>query len=608
MAQSPTPTPPAETEVSDPFANFAPAPEPVPGRGVRLLGELRRLARHEWTLAALGSVLLALAMTWPTMRQPTRTLPEDTVDPALQAWQMAWSGHALITNPLQLWHGNGFYPERYSYAFSDTLLGYAPAGLIGAGPEAAILRYNIMYVLVHALACFGAYALVRQLGSGRIGGAVAGISFAYAPWRLAQAGHLHVLSTGGIALALAMLARGHGWSLRYGYRPQRHRPGWVLAGWLVAAWQLSLGFGIGLGFAYVLALVCFVGVAGWVLRAAARGRAATPFGWRMLAANAGGGLVFGAVGALMAIPYFTVAELHPYARRTADLLSAYSPPLRGYVTAPASSLLWGDAHAGLRSTLSWPPEMTMLPGFALYALAATGLFYSVWSLRQRLLLLVGVLAFGGLSMGTQFVGGGQFGYLLLFHYLPGWDGVRTPGRMMLWATLLLGILAAGGVSEVLRHAALLRPRAVRLGLGRWLRVASVVPVLMVAAEGLNHTPHPTVPPPPLALGTYPGPTLLLPSDFTTDSHALLWSTTGFPRMVNGNSGFTPASQAEARQASQTFPDAASVAYLKSKGVRTVIVLNDLVAGTPWQKAPVAPVEGLGVTRVDVGNTVVFQIS
>ncbi len=95
--------------------------------------------------------------------------------------------------------------------------------MIGTGPEAALVRYNIMFVLAHALATFGAYVLARQLGAGRIGSAVAGVSYTYAPWLLAQAGHLHVLSNGGIPLALAMLARGHGWSLRHGYRPERRR-------------------------------------------------------------------------------------------------------------------------------------------------------------------------------------------------------------------------------------------------------------------------------------------------------------------------------------------------------------------------------------------------
>ena len=39
---------------------------------------------------------------------------------------MAWDGHALLTDPLHLWDANAFYPERYSLAFSDSLLGYAP--------------------------------------------------------------------------------------------------------------------------------------------------------------------------------------------------------------------------------------------------------------------------------------------------------------------------------------------------------------------------------------------------------------------------------------------------------------------------------------------------
>ena len=110
---------------------------------------------------------------------------------------------------------------------------------------------------------------------------MAGAAFAYAPWRWGQAGHLHVLSSGGIVLALAMLARGHGFSLRDGYRPDRVRPGWAIAGWLVAAWQISLGFGIGLPFAYVLALFVVAAVVAWLLMplppaAAVRGCATGP--------------------------------------------------------------------------------------------------------------------------------------------------------------------------------------------------------------------------------------------------------------------------------------------------------------------------------------------
>src|SRR5437773_3951660 len=161
-------------EAKDPWAAFAPQPERAPGRLRRAAARVGAGLTHEWTAVSLGALVLAVLMTWPTLRQPTKTIPEDIWDPTLQAWQMAWSGHALTHDPGHLWQSNTFYPEAYSFAFSDTLLGYAPAGMIGVGPVAAVLRYNILYVLVFAFAFLGAYALVRQLGANKAGAAVAG--------------------------------------------------------------------------------------------------------------------------------------------------------------------------------------------------------------------------------------------------------------------------------------------------------------------------------------------------------------------------------------------------------------------------------------------------
>ena len=154
----------------------------------------------------------------------------------MQAWEVAWGGHALRHQPLDYFQANTFWPLRNSLAFSDALAGYAPAGLVGDGFEAAIARYNLLFLFAYALAFAGAYLLARQLGAGRAGAAVAGAAFAYAPWRLEQDGHLHVLSSGGIPLSLFLLVRGY----------RSRAPGTVLAGWLVAAWQLRLGFTLGL--------------------------------------------------------------------------------------------------------------------------------------------------------------------------------------------------------------------------------------------------------------------------------------------------------------------------------------------------------------------------
>ncbi|HLL66572.1 MAG TPA: hypothetical protein VK453_12610 [Micromonosporaceae bacterium] len=593
-AAEPEPKPPA-----DRWASFAP-PAPVPpDRWGRIRARAGRVFAHEWTLAALGSVLLAAIMTWPTLRHPTRTIPQDINDPTLQAWQVAWTGNALTSTPGELWHGNVSFPERYTLAFSDSLLGYAPFGMIGTGPAAAILRYNILFVLAFALAFFGAYALVRQLGANRTGAAVAAAAFAYTPWRLAQAGHLHILSSGGIVLALAMLARGHGWSLTGGFDRDKVRPGWALAGWLVAAWQISLGFGLGISFGYFLIGVVVVGALAWLIRRPRLPR-------RLLGADLIGGVAFTATTLGMMYPYLQVIRLHPQARRTVAWVEMFSPPPRGFLTASQESWLWGEAHTAARLSLSWAPEMTLLPGFFLIGLAGAGLIFSVWTLRQRLLLAAGVAVSVWLALGTTTPGKGKFGYLLLYK-LPGFDAIRTPGRLVLWTILLLAVLAAGAVAAFSRRGDALLEDRPRDQPNWWIRALTALPLLAVLAEGIHQTPHPEVPAAPAALATEADPVLILPTDESIDSNVMLWSTAGFPRTVNGASSMTPPRQAQIREATRSFPDQASIDLLRDTGVRTVIVLRDRVVGTPYAPALDAPVDGLDVERDDRGYAVVFTI-
>lgn len=589
---------------TDRWAAFAPMPEKPPAWWRRAAGRVGQVLAHEWTLVSAGAVVLAVLMTWPALRYPQYTLPQDLGDPTLVTWMLAWPGHILLTDPGQLWHGNAFFPERWSYAFTDSLLGYAPAGMIGDGAADAILRYNIIFVLAHALAFVGAYALARQLGVDRIAALVMGVAFAYAPWRLAQAGHLHVLSTGGIALSLAMLVRGHGWSLRHGFQRQKVRPGWIIAGWLVAAWQVSLGFGIGLPFVYVLAGASVVVGVAWLVRRIAR-RRRQPIG-RLLAADLIGGVVFAAVSVLMALPYLTVIDQHPQAQRSFDALYAFSPPVQGFLTAPAESWLWGSLHTGARDLLSWPPEMALLPGFALLGLAIAGLFHSVWSVPVRATLAAAVVGSVVLAMGTEFFDGAV--YRPLHAGLPGWDALRTPGRLVIWTTLLLGVLAAGALAELRVRA---RQWSVRRWGSRtpvpWLRVAVLVPVVLVLLEGLNSTPHPVVPRPPAAMSQVEAPILVLPTDQGSDQLVMLWSTGGFPQVVNGGSGFAPESLTATREIVRTFPDQSSVSHLRSLGVATVVVLPDRVVGTPYETALDPARVPADVVREEIDGAVVFRL-
>ncbi|GAA1769738.1 hypothetical protein GCM10009681_46430 [Luedemannella helvata] len=574
-----------------------------------------RFLGHEWTLVCLGALALAVLMTWPTLRDPARTLPQDLGDPTLVAYLIAWGGHALLTDPSQLWHLNAFYPSPYGLAFSDSFLGYAPFALIGTGPEAALIRYNIIYVLILALAFVGMYALARQLGTGPLGATVGGAVFALAPWRLGQAGHLHVISTGGIALALALLARGHG--IRFPF-PRREpdedtsaraiRPGLVFAGWLVAAWQLTIGFGIGLVFAYVLLGAVLIGVVRWLW---SRPRWRGP-GWpskRLLLADSAGGLIFAGVCVGMALPYLKVLDLYPQARRTEALLGFFSPPLRGYFTSPPESVLWGQLHASSRELLPFPAEMDLLPGFVLYALALTGVFFSVWSVRTRLLLAAGAGVSVYLGMGTQAWGDGEFGYLLLYRNLPGFEGLRTPGRLVVWTTLLLALLAAGAVSALGRQTLAVARARGHYSMPSVARVAIAVPLVLVLVEGLNATPHPRMPAQPAALRDVTGPVLVLPSTDLPDMHIMLWTTDTFVDLANGASGFQPTELAEIRQQTKAFPDAGSINYLRKIGIESVVIVPSLAKGTPWADPANLPADGFGITKdVRPDGTVVFDVT
>jgi hypothetical protein len=257
-----------------------------------------------------------------------------------------------------------------------------------------------------------------------------------------------------------------------------------------------------------------------------------------------------------------------------------------------------------------PAETTLLPGFMLYGLAVAGLFFSIWSVRTRLWLLAGTVLSIILAMGTTFYHG-DFTYLVLYDYLPFWSSSRTPGRLVIWTTLLLAILAAGAVGALVDRSYEIAAERVPYRPNVLLRLATLLPVLLVLAEGTNwgKLDHPVVPTQPAAFRTVSGPMIVLPSDQLTDENVMIWSTTKFQQMVNGGSGFYPNDQQATRQAVKSFPDAASVQYLRQLGIRSVIVLKSQAQNSDYARAAATDVsiDGLGITRQDDGDTIVYTL-
>jgi hypothetical protein len=392
-----------------------------------------------------------------------------------------------------------------------------------------------------------------------------------------------------------MLARGHGLSLTDGYRRDRTHAGWAVAGWLVAAWQLTVGLGIGVAFGYALAGSVLVGLLAWLFRR-----------WRLpgrvvLADAVGTGLMLGVV-AVAAYPYL---HLYPELRKSAaGDLAALSPPVQGLLVAPADSLLWGGAHATIRGTLAYPGEMALLPGFALLGLAVAGVFFSAWSVRARILLTLGAAATAICALGTHGPLHGWIGFRALA-VLPGFDVTRTPGRLIAWTVLLLAILAAGAVTAFARRGAELLGDRVPGRPEVLLRLATLVPLAVVLAEGVNTLPHPVVPQPPAGFTSLTGPLLVLPAGADDDQLYLLWSTRGLATLVNGTGPYQPPRRMELLAGAAAFPDAGSVEALRGAGVRTVVVLRD-----PDEPAPTDDdlVSELGITREEQGEMLVYHLA
>jgi hypothetical protein len=597
---------PSTPGVERPTARWAPSPT---------------IGRGELLWVVLAGVALAVLTTWPLVLHMSTRIAPDLGDPVRTAWEIAWVGHALLHSPLHLFDSNAFYPHPLSLAFSDSLLGYGPAAFFGSGTVAALVRYNLLFLFAWSLCFVGAWLLARELGAGKVGAAAGGAAFAYAPYRITEAGHLHVISGGGIPLSLFLLLRGY----------RRGSRGLLAAGWLVAAWQMSIGFTLGLQFAYLLAVLALLAAVWWWRErsrttaepaapgASSRGAVASlrTLPRNLVAITCIGIALCGVISVYQARPYLKVAADYPTAKRTLREVENYSSGPWAFLAASSENRVWGGVTAGARAHVHSKNEDVYFPGAVIAVLALIGLASSIYTRRLRVGLACGVAVCSILALGMGLTGAG-YPYRLLYDYAPGWNGVRVPGRVFTLATLFLALLAAAGawrLAEIARTwGAGLGPR----GGGRMVAVVGALLVVGLVGEGAGHLGHPLVPQPASAEIGLPAPILDLPTDGAADRLWQYFSTDGFPKIAQGNSTFDLPAQDDLRGGMNGFPDKASVEKLRWYGIHTVVLHLKLptlpglhgkeTAEPPDVVAAAAkPVKGLGVSSRRVGDVVIYTI-
>ena len=140
-------------------------------------------------LIFLFFVLLTVILTYPTIFHLNDALGGG--DDVFNAWVLAWGTHAVMTDPLNVFNANMFYPATNSFAMSEHMLGLipftVPLSLLSADP---IFIYNFLAFLTFVLTGFGTYLLACRFTKNQYASIVAGILFAFCAIRFGVQFHL----------------------------------------------------------------------------------------------------------------------------------------------------------------------------------------------------------------------------------------------------------------------------------------------------------------------------------------------------------------------------------------------------------------------------------
>jgi hypothetical protein len=543
------------------------------------------MAMRKWLLALLTFVVLAILRTFPLLLHlhthvPSQVISEP-VEPLLNAWILAWDVHALTSDPLHFFEANIFYPVRRALAFSEHLLGvlpiFAPIALMTDNP---IFAYNILFVLSFALSGFTMFMLAFYWTDAFWPSIVAGTLFAFAPCRFAQIGHLQLLNFFWAPLVLMFLDRF--------LRAQR----WPDLLLMALCYWLQVLSSVYLGYMITIAAALYVG---YYVLLVDRTLLRLPMLPKALTFLAGSLLILLPVH----LPYLAVARewgvSHIVDRQiNADAYVYLSAELLNYLSVPP--FMAKIYHAAIRASLPVAEsvgvyEKWLFPGLIMPALVLLGSLSRLESIDSRrvkvlrrsfwlILAVAFLLSLGPFLVMLRRKTEVPLPYLLFFHVVPGFGVVRAPARFALLVVLAASPLAALGVLKLVeacrRFGSVRSPAKVIPPL-----VATALVVVTFLELGLQPLPLARVPTrediPEVyrwLAGDQPGPIVEVPIGIMQDYEYLYYSTSHWLPLVNGVSGYFPLTFLEIKRVIERLPSRAAVEYLKSLGVKAVVLHTD----------------------------------
>jgi hypothetical protein len=503
--------------------------------------------RFLFSMLLLFTVLTAV-MTYPQVLHMTDGVHDDG-DPLMVTWVLAWVAHQLPRAPAHLFDANMFYPERNTLAFSETLLVpgviVAPLHWLGVG---SILIYNLVFLSGFALSGVGVALLVRRL-TGNSGAAIlAGIVFAFPPYRIDHYAHLQLQQTQFIPLAM--------WAFHVLLDTGRLRDG-VRLGVLVACQMLSCMY-------YGLFLIPYMAVVCGAMLTADRRMSRE----RLVALAAAAAVVF---VAMIPVGRAYMAARKVVGERGLAEVADGSATWRNYLAPPEVNAVYGKMFARFMQ-----PERRLFPGFVAIALAIVGLWPPVSA--TRLAYGLGLLLAFDVSLGFNGVI-----YRALYDYFLPFKALRIPARMGLMVGFSLAVLAGHGATRLVSR---LRSQPMRQAV---LVTLSGLMLVEYASTPLELFTVPRNPPESYAdlirdRGDSPTAVLFeFPTSVLSDPAYLYYSTFHWQYLISGYSGFFPPSYVRLARAVKNFPDEPSIDAIKSHGVRYLVVHGEYLYGGRYER-------------------------
>jgi hypothetical protein len=277
----------------------------------------------------------------------------DIWDAKLTAWILHWDFHQLFREPLSLFDANIFWPSRYSLAFSENLVGVSLFAFpLYAAGVSTLAAYNVVFLLGMGLSALAAWALAREWTGDPAASLLAGVVYAFLPWRISHLPHVQFQWGAFLALALLFLLR---------YLERGRRADLVLFG-------ASLAWNALCNVHYAVFSAVLVGI----VLAWERLTGTAPPSQRIRSAL----LVAVAVAFLVSplfVPYQKASRLYHMRRHFAEI-EAFSARPDDFLSAGYRNVVYGPA------TQKWShPEGDLFPGVLPLALCAV----AVTRLRRR---------------------------------------------------------------------------------------------------------------------------------------------------------------------------------------------------------------------------------